>query len=205
LRFQVRLCQQDSVGHGCLLHGFGLSVQRIRTVRSIDRGDHTIKAIARGNDRVRHQRVQNRCWIRQTRCFNHQTFELWHLPAPTPTDQIPQCLNQIAPDCAAQAAGIHDNHVFARRLYQQIIDPDLAKLIDHDGRLAHRRMLQKPVQHRRLAGAEKPCQHTHWNPFQAGVGAAAVLLRVDHSLSLVNSTEPRVGSEKAMRKKDTPI
>jgi hypothetical protein len=44
-------------------------------------------------------------------------------------------------------------------LDQQMVDPDLAELVDDDGRLRERRILQQSVEQRGLAGAEEPGQH----------------------------------------------
>ena len=70
-----------------------------------------------------------------------------------------QARHQIAADGAAEAAAGEQHHVLARRFHQQMIEADLAELVDDDGRLAEIRMAQQLAQQGRLAAAEEAGQH----------------------------------------------
>ena len=76
-----------------------------------------------------------------------------------PIDQIGERVDEIAAHRAAEAAvGKLDDPV-GRTLDQQMVDRDVAELVDDDGRIGERRVLEQPVEQRRLAGAEKTGQH----------------------------------------------
>ncbi len=76
-----------------------------------------------------------------------------------PVDQIGQRIDQFAAHRAAQAAVGKLDHAIGRLLHQQMVDGDIAELVDDDGRVGKRRILQQPVEQRRLAGTQKTGEH----------------------------------------------
>ncbi|MBN3848864.1 SET domain-containing protein [Paraburkholderia sp. Ac-20342] len=68
-------------------------------------------------------------------------------------------VDQIAANRAAEAAAAHlDHDVFTTVRDEQVVEPDLTELVDQHQCIRHFRLLHHPVQHRRLAAAEKPRQ-----------------------------------------------
>jgi hypothetical protein len=72
-----------------------------------------------------------------------------------PGQQVVDRIDQIAPDRAAQAARRHLDDVLVRALDQQVIDPDIAELVDDDGGVGEKRILQQEIQQRSFAGAKE--------------------------------------------------
>ena len=71
--------------------------------------------------------------------------------------------DQIAAQRAAQAAALQQHHVVVDGLDQQMVEADLAELVDDDGGVGERRILQQAVEQRGLAGAEEAGQHGQGN------------------------------------------
>jgi hypothetical protein len=69
-----------------------------------------------------------------------------------------QGVDQVAPQGAAQASGGERDDAVVHLLDQQMIDADLAELIDDHRRIGERGVAQQAVEERRLAGAEEAGQ-----------------------------------------------
>ena len=80
-----------------------------------------------------------------------------------PVDQVGQRVDEFAAHRAAEAAVGKLDHAVGRLLDQQMVDRHIAELVDDDGRVGQRRILEQPVEQRRLAGAEKAGQHRDGN------------------------------------------
>ena len=76
-----------------------------------------------------------------------------------PVDEIGQRVDQFAAHRAAEAAVGKLDDAVGGLLDQQMVDRHVAELVDDDRRVGERRVLQQPVEQRRLAGAEKAGQH----------------------------------------------
>ena len=76
-----------------------------------------------------------------------------------PVDQIGQRVDQFAAHRAAQAAVGQLDDAVGRLLDQQMVDRHVAELVDDDGGVGERRILEQPVEQRRLAGAEEAGEH----------------------------------------------
>ena len=74
-------------------------------------------------------------------------------------DELDQCVDQIAANGAAQAAGSHFEYVVIGGFHQQVIEANFAELVDDDGHAGHGRIGQQPVEQGGLAGAEEAGQH----------------------------------------------
>ena len=66
---------------------------------------------------------------------------------------------------------LQQHHVVADIFDQQMVERDLAELVDDDGGLGERRILQQCVEQRGLAGAEEAGEHGQWDRRRAA-GAA---------------------------------
>ncbi len=73
--------------------------------------------------------------------------------------QVLQRVDEVAAHRAAQAAALQQHHVVVDMLDQQMVEADLAELVDDDGGLGERRVLEQPVEQRGLAGAEEAGEH----------------------------------------------
>ncbi len=100
---------------------------------------------------MQHDRVQDRRRVRQTRRLDDHTVEPVHPAVVEPAQKIFQRGDQIAANGAAQATGGKLHNAVASLIDKQVIQPDLAEFVDDDRRVRHRRILQDPVEQRRLA------------------------------------------------------
>ena len=98
-----------------------------------------------------HDRMQHRRRIGEPGGFDDDALQRLDAPGLEPVDQVGQRIHQLAAHRAAQAAVGKLDHALARLLNQQMINADLAELVDDDRRIAQRRIFQKPVEKRRLA------------------------------------------------------
>ena len=67
--------------------------------------------------------------------------------------------HELAADRAAQAAARQQDHVVGDLLDQQMVEPDVAELVDQNGGAGERGVGQQPVEQRGLAGAEEAGKH----------------------------------------------
>ena len=72
-------------------------------------------------------------------------------------------IDQIAPDRTAQTAGRHFNYVVLRMLDKQMIQSNVAELVDHGGSVAEQWRLQERVQKRCLTRAKEAGDHRNRN------------------------------------------
>jgi hypothetical protein len=64
-------------------------------------------------------------------------------------------LRQIGADFAAQAPGLEFNEAVFARFDQLVVETDLTKLIDNDGRARKFRLAKQMAKYRRLAAAKE--------------------------------------------------
>ena len=76
-------------------------------------------------------------------------------PVVAPAQQILKGCDEVAAHRAAQAPGREQDHAVVGRLDEQVVEPDLAELVDDHDRVGERRVAQEMVEQRRLARAEK--------------------------------------------------
>jgi hypothetical protein len=110
---------------------------------------------------VSHERVKDRCRIGEARRLDHHPPD--QQPAVHPVAQISQRPDQIAPHGAAKAPGVQQHGVLVECLNQQVVQTDLAELIDQDGRVLHAGLLEQAIEQRRLADPEKAGEHGNWD------------------------------------------
>src|SRR5262249_10504806 len=94
------------------------------------------------------------------------------------TQQVGERLDQIAAHLAAQAAGRERDDAVVALLDQLVIEADLAKLVDDDGRSREVRLAQQMTEQRGLAAAEKAGEEENRNhDATSDVTATRTLLR----------------------------
>ena len=77
----IDLGEQEPVGHGRLLDGLLVIVERAGAVHAVDRRDHPVEAVARGQQRIGHQRVQDRRRVGEAGGLDHHALERRDLAA----------------------------------------------------------------------------------------------------------------------------
>ena len=156
---QVRLGHHDPIGHGRLFHRLLVHVQRRHTVDRVQRGNDTVESVAVHQARIVDQGVYDRRRIGQARGLHHDPLERRQLPRHAAALQVAQGLDQVAAHGAAQTAAVQLDDRLLGRSHQQMVQADLAELVDHHRRSGHRRILQQAAEQRGLAAAEKTGQH----------------------------------------------
>ena len=125
------------------------------TVDGIDHRDDALQAIPDHEVRVVDQGVQDRGGIGEAGRLDHQPAERLDTAVVALAQQVFQGGDQVAAHGAAQAAGAQQDHVLVDPLDQQMVEADLAELVDDDHGVGQGRIAQHPVEQRRLAGAEE--------------------------------------------------
>mmetsp|Transcript_116774 Transcript_116774/g.227078 ORF Transcript_116774/g.227078 Transcript_116774/m.227078 type:complete len:349 (+) Transcript_116774:338-1384(+) len=106
-------------------------------VHRVHQRDHIIYVKGPYHILIEHERLHHWCRIGRTREFHQNTIQLkaiFHL-----CGQVLQCLEQVTPDGAANAAIVQHNklfcHILCLLLHKCIVDANLANLILDDGQL----------------------------------------------------------------------
>ena len=143
---QIDLGQHDAVGDRHLLHRFHMLIERRHAVEGIDHRDDAFEPASGKKPRLAHHRMQHGCRIGESRGFDDDAVEALDLAAPAPRQKIVDRVDEIAADGAAQAARRHLDDILVGAFDQQMIDADIAELVDDHGGIAEKRILQQEVQ-----------------------------------------------------------
>ena len=122
------------------------------------------------DQRFLHQRVDDRRRIGEPGGFQHDALEAPDFAGFAARVQVDQGRHQVAADGAADAAAGQVDDAFVGGFDQQVVEPDLAELVDDDGGILERRIAQDFRQDRGLAAAEKAGQHGDGNKRVFGHG-----------------------------------
>jgi hypothetical protein len=160
---EIALGQQEAVGHRGLLHRLGLLVEGEGAVDGIDRRYDAIEHVARRNDRIGHQGVQDRRGVRETGRLDRDAGEIRDLAFDPIDKQGGQGIDNIAADCAAEAAAVEQHDILARAFDEKMIEANLAELVNDNRCCRHARLFQHVIEYGRLAAAEKTGQQGHWD------------------------------------------
>ena len=155
----IGLGQHDAVGDGDLLHRFDMAVERRFAVHRVDQRDDAVETIGLHQRRMAHDRLQHRRRVGKAGRFDDDPFQRGDAACLQPVDQIGECVDEIAAHGAAEAAVGKLNDAIGRALDQQMVDRDVAELVDDDRRVGQRRIPKQPVEQRRLAGSQETGQH----------------------------------------------
>ena len=133
-------------------------VQRVAAVDRIDHGDDAVEPVAHHQIRMRHHGLQHRRRIGEAGGLQHHAAET-DAAIVEIAQQALERVDEIAAQGAAQAAALQQHHVVVDGLHQQMVEADLAELVDDDGGAGERGIADEPVQERGLAGAQEAGQH----------------------------------------------
>src|SRR5262249_48078621 len=79
--------------------------------------------------------------------------------------QLLERIDEVATQGAAEAATLQKDDALSDWSDQEMIEPDLAELVDDDRGLGERWIGDQSIEQRGLAGAEEAGQHGEWNRF----------------------------------------
>ena len=102
--------------------------------------------------------MQDRRRIGETGGFDRDAGEIWDFALDPVDKQVGQGVDDVAAHGAAQTPAVEQDDILVRPLDQQVVEADLAELVDDDRRGGHVGLLQHVIEHRRLAAAEKAGQ-----------------------------------------------
>ncbi len=153
---EIGLGHHDAVGDGGLLHRLDMGVERRGAVHGIDEGDDAVDAVAQHEIGVRQYRLQDRGGVGKAGRLDDDAPEGRDPAVVAALQQIFQRGNQVAPDRAAETTGRHEQHVAVDLLDQQMIEADLAELVDQDDGVRKFGRGKKLVEKCRLTRAEEP-------------------------------------------------
>ena len=136
-----------------------MRVERRGAVDRVDDGDDAVEPVAQHQIGVIHDRVQHRRGIGEARRLDDDAAERRHPRIVAPLQEILERRDEIAPDRAAQAPRGEQDHIRVDLLDEQMIEADLAELVDQHHRVAQALVAQQAVEQRRLARAQKSGEH----------------------------------------------
>ena len=151
---QIGLGQHDAIGDRGLLHRLGVIVERVGPVHRIDQRHHAVEPKAHHQIRMLHQGLQQRRGIGEPGGLHDHALERGAAVVEI-AQQLFERGDEIAAQIAAQASARQHHHVAVDLFDQQMVERDLAELVDQDRGVAQIGIAQQGVEQRGLAGAEK--------------------------------------------------
>src|SRR4051794_24502326 len=131
-------------------------VELARAVHRVDRRYDRVEPEKMAQQRIVEQELHDRRRIGEPGRLDQDTSEGRHLAAVALHQEVPERLFEVAAYRAADAAARHDRNLALDGGDQQMVERDLAELVDDDGAVRHIAVPQQMIEHRRLAAAEKP-------------------------------------------------
>ena len=142
-----------------LLHRLGMRVERRFAVDRIDHGHHAVEPVAQQQIGMRPSRCAAPAPDRRGRWFPaarglkvQRRLSRSRSSVSSASTRSPRMVQHRQPD-------LQQHHVVVDIFDQQMVERDLAELVDDDGGLGERRIFQQAVEQRGLAGAEKAGEH----------------------------------------------
>ena len=133
-------------------------VERRVAVDRVDQRDHAVEPEGLHESRMAHDRLQHGRRVCKPGRLDDDAPQGRDAPGLHAVDQIGQRIDEVAADRAAQASVRELDDAVGRLLDEQVVDGDVAELVDDDGGVGEGRVLQQAVEQRRLAGAEEAGQ-----------------------------------------------
>ena len=143
---QVGLGHQQAVGDRGLFDGLLMAGQALGTAQAVDRGDHPVQAVTLDEQGIGHQGLQDWRRIGEPRGLDHQGPKGRHLASYPLLIEPAQGLDQITANAAAEAAAVQQHRLLVDSFHQQVIQADLAELVDDHRGLRHGRVGQQMSQ-----------------------------------------------------------
>ena len=138
---EIGLGEDDAVGHRDLLHGLLMRVEGRGAVHRIDDGDDAVKGVAQREIRMIEHRVQDRRRIGEARRLDDDALERRDAAVVALAQEILERRDEVAAHGAAEASGGEQDHGVVDGLDKQMIEADLAELVDDDDRVGESRIL----------------------------------------------------------------
>ena len=152
---EIRFRDQDAVRDRRLPDRFPVAFELRPPVDSIHRRDQRIQTVGVLEQRVPHEAGEDGKRVREAGGFDHDTSEARKCSGHALQIQLPHAVHQLALHGTADATGLEQHHVLVQLLHHQMVEPDLAELVDQHRRLLHPGMGEQVVEQCRLAAAEE--------------------------------------------------
>ena len=136
----------------------GMGFERRRAVDRVDHRDDAVEPVAHHEIGMRHRGVQHRSGVGEAGGLDDHPRKSGAAIVEI-AQQALQRLDEVAAHGAAQASRRQQHDAFVDLLHQQVIEADLAELVDDDGGIGKRRVLQQAIEEGGFAGSEKAGQH----------------------------------------------
>ena len=136
---QVGLGQHDTVGDRDLLDRLDMRVERGGAIDGVDNGDDAVEPEGVQQRRVAHDRLQHRHRIGKAGGLDHHPRQALDTAGLETVDEVGERVDELAAHRAAQAAVGKLDDAVRRLLDQQMVDGDVAELIDDDRRVGELR------------------------------------------------------------------
>ena len=155
VRDEIGLGDDDPLGDGRLLHRFAMRIERGGAVDRIDHRHHAFDRVAHRQIGMIEHRMQDRRRIGEAGGLDDHALERQDAAVVALAQQVLERRDEVAAHGAAQAAGGEQNHALVDGFHQQVIEADLAELVDDHHRVLQRRILQEPVEQGGFARSQK--------------------------------------------------
>ena len=132
-----------------------MRIERGGAINGVNHRDDAIKTETHQQIGVIHNCVQDRRRIGEACRLKDHASKRFDAAVVELAQQIFERVDQIAADRAADAARTHQHHVAVKLLNEEMIEADIAKLIDQNQRVGQFGRNQQAVQQRGFAGAKE--------------------------------------------------
>jgi hypothetical protein len=156
---EVGLRDDDLLRDGGLAHRLLVHVEGRGPVHGVDDGDDAFEGVPQREIGVVEHGVQDGRRVGKPRGLDDHAPERGDAAVVAPAQEVLEGRDEVAAHGAAQAPGGQKNHAVLDGLDKEVVEADLAELVDDHDRVGERRVTQESVQERRLAGAQKARQH----------------------------------------------
>ncbi len=135
---EIGLAQHDAIGDRDLLHRFHVRVERGVAVHRVDHGDHAVEPVAHHQIGVRHRGLQHRRGIGEAGRLQDHAAERCAAVVEI-AQQLLQRIDEVAAQVQHRQPLCSSTTPSLIALDQQVVEADLAELVDDDGGLGERR------------------------------------------------------------------
>lgn len=149
---QVGFGEDEAVGDGGLFDGLGLAVELVHGVDGVDDGDDAVEAVMGGGEGVAHEGLQDGGRVGEAGGLDDDAADLAGGDAGL---QVLQGADEVAADGAAEAAGVEEDGGVVEGFDEEVVEADLAELVDEDGGVGEVWLFEEVVEEGRFSGAEE--------------------------------------------------
>ncbi len=161
---EIRFGENDAVGERRLAARLVIAHKSLGAEHGIESRGQGCQPIAAEAQGIAHQGLQNGSGIGKARGLDDHTGIGRQFPDFAPVEQRAQRPHKIATGGTAEAATLEQDRILLhRRLDQQMVEADLAELVDHDSRAGEFAIPEQGADQGRLATAEKAGEYGNGN------------------------------------------